>query len=368
MHKASDFFEYNLFKCGLFYKDEKSIHSVAYDNVGIHSARISTPYVTLCSRIPNFVPSQLYDALYIDKTVIKLRCMRTTLHIVPVELAPIFHMATKRLRLQRVLNEMKKTNVSKEDCMVVRQYLTHLSGDPLYVEDLENKIISSKTGTFSRPQAKTMIKYLWEDGFLCYVNASNRWECEKRQYAITEKFYPGLNLNGITEEQATQQLFKLYIRQYGPATLKDASWWSGISQTTIKNIFDNEPNMLQLNIDNSTYYMYKDEYEKFHTFTTDKPYIKLLAYEDSSLKAYYESRNRYASKNLSEKIFNSIGEVMPCIVYNGEIIGKWAWNKAHHNIDIQLFKTNSTIQKLLKKESTIYIQKLANSMQVSLFE
>lgn len=368
VQKIQDFFEYTLYKCDVFNMQGKTISEIAKNNVGIHSARISTPYVTLCSRIPSFIPSNLYNALYVDKTVIKLRCMRTTLHIVPVELAPIFHMATKRLRIQRVLNEMKKTNVSIEQCIATRRYLNKLSSSPMNVENLENKIMSSTTPTLTRLQAKTIIKYLWEDGFLCYVNASKKWECEKRQYAITKKFYHGLDLNSMTEEQATRQLFLMYIRQYGPATLKDASWWSGIRQNTIKTVFDSAPHIIQLTMDNNTYYMYKDEYEQFKTFDTNKPYLKLLAYEDSALKAYYQSRTRYASEKLTPKIFNIIGEVMPCIVYNGEIIGKWAWNKQHNTIDTTLFKSGATIQKLLKKEITTYTQKLASSMQLTLFE
>ena len=65
--------------------------------------------------------------------------------------------------------------------------------------------------------------------------------------------------------------------------------------------------------------------------------ITLLAYEDPSLKGYYESRERYVSDKFYKQLFNSIGESRASIVRNGEVIGIWSWDKKQKKIEKTIF-------------------------------
>ena len=92
--------EYTLMKHNILPGYQQScIGNVARNHLGLHSARIMTPYTTLCSRLKGYNPQMLTSQLYKDKKLIKMRCMRTTLHIVPLDIASILHMATLDLRL-----------------------------------------------------------------------------------------------------------------------------------------------------------------------------------------------------------------------------------------------------------------------------
>jgi hypothetical protein len=79
---------------------QSEIVSNAIDNLfGLHAARLPTPFTTLFSRVPGFETQALWDHLYVKNDHIKLRCMRRTLHILPLEYAPIAHRATMHFRL-----------------------------------------------------------------------------------------------------------------------------------------------------------------------------------------------------------------------------------------------------------------------------
>lgn len=362
-HKLSDFFEYNLFKAGLF--SEGSLQNIASSNVGIHSARITSPYVLCCSRNSSFRPQHLFDHLYITKDLIKLRCMRTTLHIVNVSEAPVYHMATKKLRIKIEQTKLKKLGVSDSLVDKVKNKLGDVLSEPLSPEQIYS-LLDDKT--LSKPACNAVIKYLWEDGFLCYVNVAKDWKKEERKFAVTSKFYNGLDLNSISEDHAQKQLFINYLEQFGPVCLKDASWWSGISQTTIKNIWEGLEDIITFDIDGVTYYMQSSDYSKFLQYNPPRNYVKLLAYEDSALKAYYISRTRYADSLLQQKIFNIIGEVMPTIIYNGKVVGKWSYNKKTNSPDYELFTTLPKLaQKLFKREADSYICRLNKGKQLGFF-
>ncbi len=363
-HKITDFFEYNLYKAGLF-SDNSSLIEIAKNNVGIHSARISSPYVLCASRNSAFKPKDLYNGLYTEKSLIKLRCMRTTLHIVSVTEAAIYHMATKDLRIKIENTKLKKLGINNTQIAYIKVKLNKNLLTPMSTEEMYN---NCKITRLSKVQFNAIIKYLWEDGFLCYVNTASNWQKEERKFAITFKFYNGLNLNSMPAKEAQTKLFTNYLKHFGPVTLKDASWWSGISQTTIKNIWESLKDTLILDMDGETYYMLKEDYNKFLQYKAPNDYVKLLAYEDSALKAYYTSRTRYANQPLQQKIFNIIGEVHPVIVFNGKVVGKWSFNKRTNSPECILFKKISKCaNNLLQCQVSSYKQRLSDSRQLSIF-
>jgi hypothetical protein len=54
--------------------------------------------------------------------------------------------------------------------------------------------------------------------------------------------------------------------------------------------------------------------------------LNLLAHEDVALKAYYETRGRYLGLLPAQRVFNRIGEVLPAILHDGQVVGTWTWD------------------------------------------
>jgi pimeloyl-ACP methyl ester carboxylesterase len=61
-----------------------------------------------------------------------------------------------------------------------------------------------------------------------------------------------------------------------------------------------------------------------------------LAHEDSALKAYFQTRDRYLHGLPQHRAFNQIGEARPCIIIDGVVAGTWAWNARMASIDTDL--------------------------------
>jgi hypothetical protein len=73
--------------------------------------------------------------------------------------------------------------------------------------------------------ARLAVKVAWERGVIAYVNASDSWDREARTFALTASAYPELDLS-LTRDQAVSALVTPYFHRYGPATIRDAAWWS----------------------------------------------------------------------------------------------------------------------------------------------
>ena len=120
---------------------ESNIVDIARNHLGLHSARIMTPYTTLCSRMHEYKPEMLTSQLYEEKNIIKMRCMRTTLHMVPIDMASILHMATLNLRLAECNLFFKRNNISVEFIEDLRGELVEAIYEPLFSHEIEEMIL-----------------------------------------------------------------------------------------------------------------------------------------------------------------------------------------------------------------------------------
>jgi hypothetical protein len=66
--------------------------------------------------------------------------------------------------------------------------------------------------------------------------------------------------------------------------------------------------------------------------------VQFLAHEDTALKAYFQTRNRYLGGLPQRRAFNQIGEALPCVIVNGVVTGIWSWNSRTASIDVDLVR------------------------------
>jgi len=317
----------------------KNILDISNKLIGLHSARLITPFATLIPRLNKFSTFDLQNEITKKTALIKLRCMRKTLHLVSIPMAPIVHNATLNLRLSDCINFYKRNKYSELDIKTVSDLIlniVHTQGCSSFT------ILKSLKTNYEENFIKIVIKELWEKGTLCYVNNSQNWQKEYRLYDLTQRVYPNLDLNSIEISDAQEILILTHIDSFGPVTVKDISWWSGLPIGTIKKTMSKyKTDIVNVSIEghNESFYMSLADYDKYVGFiNSDKSWISLLAYEDPTLKGYYESRYRYIDKKYYSKLFNRIGEARASIVKNGKVIGIWTWNKETQQIEYKMFE------------------------------
>lgn len=369
--------EYTLMKHNILPGTQQNrIEDVSRNHLGLHSARIMTPYITLCSRLHSYTPQMLMSQLYKERNLIKMRCMRTTLHIAPFDIASMLHMATLDLRLSECKLFFKNNDISIERVEELEEELIHFVNVPKTAPEIERLILEKisfwNTG-HKKECAKKILKYFWEMGTFCYVNAADDWEKEERRYAVTRHFYPDIDLNQCDKWRAQELLVLEYIKKFGPATIKDISWWSGLSLKVIRDVLERHRSSIvtfRVNDFDKEFLMSVEEFSKLEKYELlDSEWITLLAYEDPSLKGYYESRCRYVDEEFYDMLFNQIGEVRASILYNGKAIGVWEWDKKDKGIKVNFFvQPDKSLKKRVWEIKEEYESMLCQNRQMTLFD
>lgn len=314
-----------------------SIEEISDRTLGLHAARLSSPFVTAMVRASSFeVARAVFEADKYNLTTV--RCMRKTLHTLPLPLAAMAHSATLHFRMRDAHRHAFNAQVSQRQlAAVVRDVCALLVRESSLTH---REIESLLTHRHSIPVIRIGLKVAWEQGLCTYRNRSGGWNKEHRTFALTDTLHPTMDV-AMDRDQATAELMYHYFDRYGPATLRDVMWWSGLSRNTVVDAMNRaSPTWVSLD---STWarnplYMLPERLADFYKERHSLPQCtNFLAHEDVAMKAYFETRSRYLGDMPAAKIFNQIGEILPSIIHDGQVVGKWGWDIRQKRIASEIF-------------------------------
>lgn len=154
----------------------------------------------------------------------------------------------------------------------------------------------------------------------------------------------------LTKEEALGELSKRYFQSHGPATIKDFSWWSGLTITDAKKGIEMiKSTLTKETIDEKTYWfsasapMNKQE----------KTLVYLLPNYDEYIVGYTDRSAIFDSKHISKLDTRANPLFQNTIVLNGEIVGTWKrTQKKECTIETTLFKTVTKEEKDVIHQAT----------------
>lgn len=306
-----------------------SVLEIAHATLGLHAARLPSPFATVIARSVSPAVALALFATETHADVTTVRCMRKTLHTLPLELAAVAHGATLHFRERDVFRSVVNADVSFSCVSGTVDAIVGLLGREgcMSHRRIEARLISPRT---SVAVVRLALKLAWEQGVLTYRNDAPGWNRENRKFDLTAKLYPGLDMS-MDGSKAAGELIREYFDRYGPASLRDAMWWSGLPRSAVITAMNESARRftaVHAPWCQSSLYMYDDRHDEFQDEASQPQALDLnfLAHEDVALKAYFESRVRYLGRLPPRRAFNQIGEVLPTIMHGGQIIGTWAWD------------------------------------------
>jgi hypothetical protein len=341
--KAEALWNWVLSKQGLASSAEDrltSVRAAAEASLGLHAARVASPFVTAAARTTERTPLCELLGDEDNAALVTIRCVRKTLHTLPLQLAAYAHAATRHYRLSHVAKLVRQEGIAPVQLEDAADRII------AYLRDYgrqSHRMIEHALATRRNEAVRTRIalKWLWERGDLTYRNCASSWHQEQRRFSLRSVSHPHFDIS-LERGAATTRLTEAYFRTYGPATVRDMAWWSGLGRSGIlEALSELDAVSLSLPWAASPFYMLRADYEVFLS-APRRAYrsgVHFLAHEDVALKAYFESRTRYLAHRPASMVFNRIGEALPAIVHNGRVIGQWSW---HHELRQVQYRTFSS--------------------------
>ncbi|MBR5366860.1 MAG: winged helix DNA-binding domain-containing protein, partial [Clostridia bacterium] len=166
------------------------------------------------------------------------------------------------------------------------------------------------------------IREMCERGFLHYAVK------EDRTFVLSPDFAP------IPEEDAMREIARRYFTYYGPASVHDAMYWFHATASQVKGWLEELP-VTAAECGGRTYY-----YIPHETSSVSAPRCIFLAGFDPLMLGYEKKESLFLPQAFMRGIFNLAGIVMPAVLLDGTVVGKW--RKKGKQIAVSLFDTIST--------------------------
>ncbi len=160
---------------------------------------------------------------------------------------------------------------------------------------------------------------LCKRGFMNYVVQ------EKKAYCLSPEFVP------MKDEEAQLEIARRYFTNIAPATIHDAMYFLGAKQSDVKKWISLLP-IESTTIDGKTYFYI----ENAKTYDNNIPKCIFLAGFDQLMLGYQKKESLYLPQAHLRKIFNLAGIVMPAILFDGKVVGKW--KKKNSKLTISIFE------------------------------
>lgn len=171
-----------------------------------------------------------------------------------------------------------------------------------------------------------LLRPLCERGFLTYKVQ------EKKAFTAAPAYVP------MPKTEALAEQMRRYLTHIAPATLRDIAYFFGYSQTHVKQILHTLP-VQSFSLDGAEYFYMGDLNENYPPV----PDCVFLAGFDQLMLGYEKKDSRYFPQEYLRGIFNLAGIVMPGLLLNGNIAGRW--KRKNKKLEITCFRTVSAAER-----------------------
>ncbi len=320
--------------------------SVVQDICALHATGAPNSYLSLWSRIRRFELPQLDLELYERRSLVRLLCMRATLHIVPVQRLPVFFQATSQRLEQRFRRDMEKALVWSGLCQEGEQARTLNCLQQRIAAALAQRgtatmaelgeLVTELKAQFEYAPGKPyggsysigtrLISGLCVLGLLVRARPRGSWRSNLFEYALLEDWLGDLKLDVVRPREARVQLVKWYLAAFGPATFEDIEWWSGFTKReTAAAIQVLREELVEVEIKHlgSGYWMLREDRETLLAGgLSQEPCVSLLPSLDPYIMGYRD-RRRFLASDHYDQVFDRSGNAFASVWVNGRVVGIW---------------------------------------------
>lgn len=320
------------------------INQIIEDIGGLHATHPMSPYLSLFVRTRDFKREDLDEALYEERVLGKVRYARKTVYVIPKEWIPSVFSATRKMLDQRLGPYLEYLGLSRKDFIGISgSIMKTVAGKKMTTKEIKKELQVDQN-------ISAVVNLMCDQGMLIRGNPAKGWRSNLHTYHLFQEYFLGMDLNAVDEAEAKKSMIKKYLASFGPVTVTDASWWSGLTKTEVKQALEDfKEEILYLKISGleGSYIMLASDLKELESARVpDTPSVNFLPLLDPYLMGY-KDRERYIPQKHYTKVFDRSGNVTSTILLDGTIIGVWDFSEEKMpTVKIFLFeKVGSTVSK-----------------------
>ena len=315
------------------------VAALAGDLAGLHATDPATVMLAARARLESPELQAIEDALYVERSIVRILGMRRTMFVVPVELAPVVQASCTRALLpgerKRFVALLESGGVADDGERWLRDAeqatLAALAarGEATAAElseevpALRAKIAVAQDKPYAAVQgvSSRVLFLLAAGGHIARGRPLGSWTSTLYRWAPMATWLPG-GIEELTTDDAAAVLVRRWLAAYGPGTMADLKWWTGWTAGLLKRALARvETAEVALDGGGTGLVLAGDE----EPVAAPAPAAALLPALDPTAMAWKE-RDWYLGAH-REALFDRSGNIGPTVWWDGRIVGGWAQRK-----------------------------------------
>lgn len=294
------------------------------DIAGLHATGTTEPYLAAFARSPAFQRAQLDAALFRDRTLARLRCMRGTVFILPLDMGPIAFAAMRSFYEKGSVRYMEAQGITQEAYAGASgEILSALRGRMLSAAEIRQEIGHDDL------HFSSILNLMCDRALLLRMEPTGGWRARNFRYGILVECLPGTDMERYREDEATALLIGWYLRAYGPATEEDMAWWTGLGKTRIRqalrSLGEKVTSVEVDGLDRGLLLLSEQLDTLRHVTPAGETTVNLLPALDPYVMGY-KQRARYMDDRQTPHLFDRAGNITPTILVDGRVKGVWDYS------------------------------------------
>jgi len=303
--------------------------SVADAVVALHATDPATVFVSAAARMTGFTVAAVEDALYAERSLLRLLAMRRTMFVVSAGVAPVVDSSSGRAiaAKQRALlltfvadgcgwDERRLADVEQDVLAAVERRgsatATDLASD---VSALTERVVVAAGTKHEQVQNvnSRVLRILAAENRIRRDRPRGAWTSSQFRWSLGEP------LPELPVAEAKAELVRRWLARFGPGTEADIVWWTGWTRTDVRKALaavGAEPVDLA---DGAGFVLAGDT----EPAPAHEPWAALLPGLDPTPMGW-QQRDWYLPAEHRAELFDNTGNVGPTVWWDGRVVGGWS--------------------------------------------
>ncbi len=322
--------------------------------------------LSLWNRVADLDPGQIQNAMYNDRGLVRTWLMRNTVHIIPALKLPLFRKALER-SLMTEWNRWTVKTGSKESPSswepLYPRLLGILKDGPLTVNQMMEKM--GWSGTDARRKLSRLVREMSLRGLICHAVSMGPWyHNTQHTFARVDRWLSDVDVELTSDEEAGCDLAKIYLRAYGPASIRDFSYWTGMRMREARPIFGSiSDSLAEVTIKDhkGSFLILEEDVQALLDTEESRGVVRLLPQFDALIMGH-KDKTRFIEPKLKKEIFLPRANVAATMLVDGRIQGIWKIRKDRKFWRLQLspFKDFNPEEKKNIEEEVMSLQRFTS--------
>jgi len=331
-------------------------------------------YLAMIGRRSSIHIGDIEEALINDRSLIRASAFRNSLFLLNTTDYPIYFRGFYA-QLRNVGQE--KLEACGVGTTLIKRFVHVLEEANFLLPQTHDQICSMLLyplkRRFSADEERMIVRKLCDLGVLVRTSAKG-WKGNDFSYALMRNWLPELSLSTENPESARTEIVRRYLRAYGPATIEDISWWTGLPLQQVQR------SLTQLRREGVRFALegYKEDFyglrETVELTKAPAPFeneiVFLPPWDPFTLG--WSNRRRLVEKDFAPYVYDNFGNACSVIVENGRIIGLWQFRDSsvtmlEFHVFFPYVARRKEVFRLAEKHAGL-LATLSGALEVNIFE